>query len=277
MGKQKKKVRVWKVVLIVLLALTVVFGVVGGIVGSNFVKKDEEAKAAAPGNAEQYSIENVAALEDSPLKGKNILFLGSSVTYGSAAQGTSFADYLGKLHGINVTKEAVSATTLVDEFSIFAYMGSGNGDSYVTRLQGVDKSAHFDAVVVQLSTNDASMQKSLGEISESTNMNDFDTKTVTGAIEFIICYAKEAWNCPVIFYTGSYYESEAYSAMVTRLVELQDKWDLGVIDLYNDKELNNVDADTYALYMYDQIHPTKAGYLEWWLPAIEAYLCDYLG
>lgn len=262
MSKSNKKVKVWNALC--------------SVAGRNYVKKDKAAKASAPGNAEQYSIENVELLEDSPLRGKNILFLGSSVTYGSAAQGTSFADYLGKRHGVNVTKEAVSSTTLVDEFSILAYLGSGNGDSYVARLKNVDQAAQFDAIVVQLSTNDASMQKPLGEISTSSEMTDFDTKTVTGAIEYIISYATLTWNCPVIFYTGSYYESEAYSTMVTRLIELQNKWDFGVIDLYNDEELNDIDADTYALYMFDKIHPTKAGYLEWWLPVIETYLSEYL-
>lgn len=34
------------------------------------------------GNAEKYDVKNVLPLENSPLNGKNILFLGSSVTYG---------------------------------------------------------------------------------------------------------------------------------------------------------------------------------------------------
>lgn len=32
----------------------------------------------------------------------------------------------------------------------------------------------------------------------------------------------------------------------------------------------------YDFYMYDKIHPTKAGYLEWWLPTIQEYLYAYL-
>lgn len=142
--------------------------------------------------------------------------------------------------------------------------------------ENVDTSAHFDAVVIQLSTNDASTDKPLGELSDSKSMADFDTKTITGAIEYLIAYSQETWNCPVIFYTGTYFESEAYAAMVERLWEIEEKWGIGVIDLYNDKELNDIDEDTYNFYMYDEIHPTRAGYLEWWTPAIEAYLYDYL-
>lgn len=242
-----------------------------------YVRIDEGKKREAPGNADQYAVENVGVVPDSPLKGKKILFLGSSVTDGAASQGCSFADYLGKTDGVLVTKEAVGATTLVDEFSIAPFLIGGNGDSYVTRLKNVDKSIRFDAVVVQLSTNDATMNKELGRISESFDPADVDTKTITGAMEYIIWYVKKTWGCPVIFYTGSYYESEAYSAMVSRLLELQEKWDIGIIDLYNDVHLNSIDQETYSFYMYDKVHPTKAGYLEWWLPAIQEYLYSFLG
>lgn len=275
-GTQKKH-KIWKKVLLVIVIILLALVAAAVIMLNRLINGDEANKAAAPGNGEKYALENVTPHENSPLQGKNILFLGSSVTDGAAAQGVSFADYLGKLDGVNVTKEAVSATTLVDDFSAIALIGYGDGRSYVTRLKkDVDKKAAFDAIVIQLSTNDATNGKPLGELSSSTSMDDFDTKTVTGAIEYLIAYAKETWGCPVIFYTGSYYESDAYAAMVSRLLEIQNKWDIGVIDLYNDAELNNIDEASYKLYMYDDIHPTKAGYLEWWTPAMEAYLYDYL-
>ena len=270
-----KKMNIWKKVLLVIFLLLAA-GVISILAVKMNIKKEREKKASAPGNAEEYSLEHVEQKKDSPLRGKRILFLGSSVTYGEAANGTSFADYLGKIDGVYVTKEAVSATTLADEFSGYAYLASGNGDSYVKRLKKVGKTEEFDAVVVQLSTNDAAMEKPLGEISQSANLEDFDVKTVTGAIEYIIKYAEETWGCPVIFYTGTYFESETYSAMVARLAEIQEKWKIGMIDLYDDTEMNDIDEETYNLYMYDEIHPTKAGYLKWWLPAIQKYLYDYL-
>ena len=46
--------------------------------------------------------------------------------------------------------------------------------------------------------------------------------------------------------------------MADRLLELQEKWGIGVIDLYHDEELNNIDEETYNLYMYDEIHPDKS-------------------
>lgn len=63
------------------------------------------------------------------LSNKNIGFLGSSVTYGAASLGTSFADYIGERNSAVVIKEAVSGTTLVD---------NGNS-SYVSRLKKMDR------------------------------------------------------------------------------------------------------------------------------------------
>lgn len=219
------------------------------------------------GNAGKYSVSNAEALQSSPLSGKTIIFLGSSVTYGSQARGESFADFMEKRDGIVAVKEAVSGTTLVDN----------DEKSYIQRMLTIDPSIQADAFVCQLSTNDASKELPLGEIAEGTDKAAFDTSTVTGAMEYVIAYARETWGCPVIFYTGTKYDSPAYEAMVNRLLELQEKWDIGVIDLWNSEKMNGVSEGDYKLYMADKIHPTRAGYRDWWTPEFEAYLTSCLG
>lgn len=222
--------------------------------------------AKLAGNREQYNIENVEELENSPLEGMNICYLGSSVTYGASSLQISFVEYIAKRNNTTYVKEAVSGTTLVDE-------GIG---SYVSRMQSLGKDAHFDMFVCQLSTNDATQNKALGEVSED-GTTEFDTHTVCGAIEYIITYVTQTWNCPVVFYTNSYYESRSYAAMVNALEEIRQKYDIGVIDLYSDEAFNDISDERRALYMADDIHPTKAGYLEWWTPRMEKYLYDFIG
>ena len=218
------------------------------------------------GNADEYSLENTQALDSSPLKDKTIIFLGSSVTYGSASKGESFADFMGKRDGIISVKEAVSGTTLVDT----------SDKSYVSRMKTIDKSIKADAFICQLSTNDATKKKPLGEITDGFEIDSFDTQTVAGAIEYIIAYARQTWDCPVIFYTGTKYDSAQYGKMVDLLLEIQQKWDIGVIDLWNNEEMNSVSKADYKLYMANGIHPTRAGYRDWWLPVMEEYLYNYL-
>lgn len=64
--------------------------------------------------------------------------------------------------------------------------------------------------------------------------------------------------------------------MVQRLKELQDKWGIGILDLWTSDEFNTVSDADRALYMKGNIHPTKAGYREWWCPEMEAQIMDYL-
>ncbi len=251
------------IVILVLVVVSVVLaGSMGGIGPFKFLH-DNKIKSHA-GNAEVYALENVEALESSPLNDKNILFLGSSVTKGACALDTSMADYIGILDGANITKEAVSGTTLA----------TVKDNNYVERMEKLDTSASYDIVVVQLSTNDASQNVSLGSLSTSTDRADFDTDTVMGAIEYIISYCRDTWNCPVVFYTGTKYDSENYEAMVAGLNEIADKWGIVVIDLWNDADMNAVSDEDYALYMYDGIHPSQAGYLLWWTPKFEEVLYE---
>lgn len=264
----KKWVRVVIVIIAILLVAELALQV--------YVAHEEKKRSAAAGNAEKYNVENLEKHGESVLTGKTVVFLGSSVTYGAAAEGQSFVELFEVLDGVNAIKEAKSGTTLVDKTSALALIAFGNGESYIKRLKKLDKEEKVDCVVCQLSTNDATMNLPLGEISESDELSAFDTKTVTGAMEYIIRYSLDTWHCPVVFYTGSYYESDAYSAMVQRLHELQDKWDIGIIDLYTDEAFNAIDPETYALYMFDPIHPTKAGYIQWWMPRMESELINIL-
>lgn len=257
------KKKILKVTLIILLVLFLVI-TVGGylaykVMGSKVLSL---ILANKPGNAEQYAVENVAENPDSPLRGKTIIYLGSSVTDGYGACGTSFVEYIEKRDGVNSVKEAVGGTTLV----------TTDDTSYIPRMEKIDASIQADAFVCQLSTNDASKDMPLGTVSDSFDRADFDTTTIAGAIEYIISYAGETWNCPVIFYTGTQYDSEKYGEMVDLLLQIQEKWGCGVIDLWNNEELNHITDEERSLYMLDGVHPTKAGYLHWWLPTMEAYL-----
>ena len=84
------------------------------------------------------------------------------------------------------------------------------------------------------------------------------------------------WDCPVIFYTGTKYESEEYQKMVEALLKLQEKYEIGVINLWDDAEMNAVSDRDYIRYMYDPVHPTKEGYLDWWTPKMEECLYELL-
>ncbi|MCM1064244.1 MAG: SGNH/GDSL hydrolase family protein [Eubacterium sp.] len=271
-NKNKKK-RNWKKTVIIVAAVIavvtptqlVVLGVFGGIGPMGHLRDARLAKL--PGNGAAYDFSAIERMEGSPLEGKTLCILGSSVAKGTASQQSAVGEYLAARFGATLVKEAVGGTTLTDK----------GDNSYIKRLVGrLDANAEYDLFLCQLSTNDATRERPLGEISEGKELSDFDTSTITGAMEYIICYAQQTWDCPVVFFTGSRYDSAEYGAMVERLLELQEKWGIGVLDLWTDDGFNDITKDERSLYMNDGIHPTKAGYRDWWGPEMERQLLEYL-
>ena len=130
----------------------------------------------------------------------------------------------------------------------------------------------IDLFLCQLSTNDATFHSQLGSVSDSWDPADFDTKTTVGGMEAIIDYAQKTWGCPIVFYTGTKYDNPRYHYLVNQLLELQEKWEITVVDLWHDDQMNQVTPQEYRLYMNDGVHPTKAGYELWWTPAIQRNL-----
>ncbi len=226
-----------------------------------FHRLHNQKTARLKGNKGTYSLENAGLIKDSPLKGKKLIFLGSSVTYGASSQGVSFPDFIGKRNDCTIVKEAVSGTTLTDD----------KKNSYISRLKK-RKEDSADRFICQLSTNDATKGKELGTISSSYDRNDFDSHTIIGSIETIIAYARKKWNCPIVFFTNPRYKSQKYSSRVSVLKDIADKWNINVIDLWNNEGFNKISEKERQLYRADRIHPTKAGYLLWWTPVFEERL-----
>lgn len=219
------------------------------------------------GNKKEYSAASCTVQENSIIRGKRICFLGSSLTYGFAARGESFVDYLQAQDGIVAVKEAVSGTTMADIDS----------HSYISRLKKLDQDMEFDLFICQLSTNDSSFGIPIGEISDSMEKEDFDIETTVGAMEYIIAYVREIWNCPVSFFTCPRYPSVGYQNMVKQLYLLRGKWDFEIIDLWQDEKIAEAVCRNRDIYMTDEIHPTRACYQKLWTPFFRRRLKEILG
>lgn len=253
-----------------------------------YTVKEEEITEDA--NGARYSANSVTMRENSPLKGKLIYFLGSSVTYGAASLGESIGEYLAALTGCESVKEAVSGTTLMDN----------GANSYTRRME---KSNFFrpedlpDAFICQISTNDCTNDRlqNRGKMIEGIPefLSGCDRTTTLGAVEYIIRYVTDTWGCPVYFYAGAYFgdsgtrsngnpKGSEYGKLVTQVKEIAEKWqsynfDVQVIDMYYDEAFNNAVSDEYYKWCTsDAIHPKKAGYLNWWTPYLEAFLLNRL-
>ena len=219
------------------------------------------------GNSNRFSPDYVTFDATSPLAGKKIAFLGSSITYGFAAKDISFVDYLAARDGVEVTKSAVSGTTLAGL----------EKDGYLERLYNDFKEdQHYDLFVCQLSTNDYQLGKELGESTSLDQEKNFNRNTTLGAMEEIARYVKSELHCPLAFYTCPQKEPAAqYKQLIAQLNQLQKKWKFAIIDLFNNQALKAA-TSAHPNAMFDNIHPTREGYLKLWLPVFEQELTQIL-
>lgn len=222
-----------------------------------------------PPNDSFWSKENAPRFPDSPLKGKRILFLGSSVTLGLQSHEEAVGDFLEKEDGIILYKEAISGTTLRQEHS--------SDLSYLSRFQRFIREhaeEKLDAIIVQLSTNDGWDPSKLG-----TPLANENPETSYGAIEAIATLEERSYGCPLFFYTGAHYEDmngKTYAQMVEGLRRIAQKRGFGVIDLFSNPEFNVLGQAHYSYWMHDGVHPYRAGYRAWWTPYFRVYLIAHL-
>lgn len=218
------------------------------------------------GNSPSYDFSQIKPLAGSLLQGGHIAVLGSSVARGEASDGWAVGEYLAARLGTQLTKEAVSGTTLADT----------GPQSYVRRLYRLDPNTRYDLFLCQLSTNDATLHLPQGTVAPERDPAQFNRTTTLGALETILEYALRTWRCPAAVFTGSRYDSKDYAALVACLPALQQKWGIGVLDLWNSEPFNGIPDASRRLYMRDPIHPTKAGYRDWWGPELERQLLAFL-
>lgn len=247
-----------------------------------------------PSNGKKYDVSGCTVNEESPLKGKTFYWLGSSVTLGMRSNNQAVPDFLAARNGCVSVKEAVSGTTLFDN-------EKKGQPSYVSRLKSsavFDKDEKIDAFICQISTNDAKSEFSSlwGAVSDIyyTDPSQIDVSTTAGAMEFVVTYVEEVWDCPIYFYSGSYFtdsgvrgskdpSEENYQKIISLADDVAEKWnkvegyDIKIIDLFNDEEFNSISDEDYKIYMHDPVHPYKAGYLLWWTPAFEEVFFEGFG
>lgn len=184
-----------------------------------------------------------------------VFFLGSSITYGYAAGGYSFADYVNEHSDYEVVKEAVSGTTL----------SSCLPDSYYERLlnRGTEGA---DVLLVQLSTNDASKGVALGGV------DSIDPKTSCGAINRIIEFGIDN-GCRVGFYATPVLGDDSFFAPIEEAMEMiSAQRGVPFLDLNKDENLKNLCSKPG--YYADNIHPSAKGHAELLGPGFLSFIKD---
>lgn len=213
------------------------------------------------GNRSQYNPSQTEKT-DSALIDQSIVFVGSNLVTGSKASGDSFVEYLRQSHGINAVVYGKDGASLVER-------GANSIPAMIRTIP--TENANPRMILCEVPYIDGTGYSRIGQITDGYFNDQYDTKSVIGAMEFIISYSQDTWGCPVVFYTCQPNDNTHYAKIVDAVLKVADKWNIEVIDFYHDEGMV-LDDRQQALYMATDSCPTKAGYKELYTPRFEEFL-----
>lgn len=202
----------------------------------------------------------------SPLKGKTMLFMGDSITYGSGdavspfRTGRAWAGRIADLTGAITTNAAVGGAKVSFQ---------RGDDNWVYSQYEPHKNTKFDIIVMHGGVNDARYDRPVGTLSEGKDEATLkkNQTSYVGGLEWIF-YMVSTTNTDAKLYfianhrldghsKGSARDMSAYFDAAKQACE---KWGIIFIDLYNNKELNDKLETKTTKYLPDTLHLNAAGY-----------------
>ena len=168
--------------------------------------------------------------------------LGDSITQGLTNNNVSFADYL----ELSVIKYGVSGTTIAKQ--------EGETNSFLERYSSMGQA---DITMVMGGTNDCNLDIPLGE-STSTNEYEF-----YGALKSLCSGLITKYADKLIFFATPIKRKTTQTNLQQYAQAIKDvcaTYNIPVLDLYNDLNMNpNVEAQ-YTKYYNDWLHPNNEGH-----------------
>ncbi len=200
----------------------------------------------------------------SSLTGKKALFVGDSISYGSAdgIGGQAWAGRLARDYGLQSHNASVSGWS-------FSTIRTGRITDQILNAPQEE----FDYVILHGGVNDAwgdgEMVAPEGQVTRSYDPAYFDVTTYAGGLEELIYETYRKYPTATVGYIINFDTPEAKT--VGRLTSIADyyakgmeickKWGVHVLDLYHDDVVNHQIMEVHTLnYMADAVHPNAAGY-----------------
>ena len=211
---------------------------------------------------------NYTDLTQSPLWLKSALFSGDSICHASDRVG--WAGRIGEKYAMAYVNAGVSGASV-----------STVRDARMIDQIKKHKDNNYDFVILHGGVNDAWSKATIGEMTDSYALSQFDVDSFAGALEELFYYAKLYYGDAKFGYIINFRFAEdntnGYLADMTEYVEMIknicDKWDIPYLDLYNNEELNAALDVNSPDNFTDGIHPNAAGY-DIITPYIEAWMND---
>lgn len=251
----------------------------------SFIYKSEEeipelvaVKAYKYIRNKQTISENYCTLDLTTAKKRITVYAdGDSIAYGAGAGGYSYADMLRDEYGFDVTKKAVSRSTIAQNFS--------DEEKDITKRILNNFNADYDYVLINGGVNDYYFSMPLGEIT-NTSIEEFDTTTTCGGLETIFHYIRKVSPQTRIYFLVTHkinnFDSTknklglTYLDYYNAILKICEKYRVNVIDCHQDYALDTSDKTAKKAYTVktsshpdgDGIHPNLEGYKKYYMPKI---------
>ena len=195
------------------------------------------------------------ASTQSVLNGKTALYLGDSIAYGAGdslprrAWGGRIAEQYSMI-GTNVANSGWTLSTY--------------RNAIVTQLDNAD-AANYDYIILHGGVNDVWVNASnvpIGTVdADNFTPGSFDCTTLAGALEDLVCTAKQKAPNAKIGYIINYDISEKIGDMQGYYLiakTICEKWEIPYLDLYDNTDFSSV--FNHSRHLADEVHPNSSGY-----------------
>ena len=200
-----------------------------------------------------------------PLKGASAAFFGDSIcmasTHDKVHQWWGWAGRINAAYGLSkyVNKG-------VDGASLSTVRGTNRVINYLNNIKG----QNYEFIVLHGGTNDGMDSTPVGVMSDSFDVNDFDTTTFAGGLEELFYTARKnhpnSKICYIINFRieatnwGPLMTVEGMTPYYTLAKEICKKWNIPYLDLFFDKDFCAAFDHTNKNLIPDGVHPNSLAY-----------------
>ena len=199
--------------------------------------------------------------------GKSALFTGDSISWGNDRR--AWAARIGEKYDMDYVNASVSG----------ASVSTARDYRMIDQIEA-HKTESYDYVIMHGPTNDAWDLVTVGELTDSLDVADYNVDTYAGALEELFYYARKYFPDARLGYIINFRFSSSLnnglsdmSAYVEMAKMVCGKWSVPYLDLYNNEELTVALKVGTQVYLPDDIHPNAAGY-DIITPYIETWMLD---
>ena len=208
---------------------------------------------------------------------KNAIFFGDSIVYGfsSSPVGYSWANYIGDNYDLKLSVNAG-----INDYRVSTY---DNPKKWLVDevKNHYNDAENYDFVILEGGINDVLYNTPIGNISQSKDINSFDTNTFCGGLESYLYYVTTKWNNSKIGYIITYYTPNYterglkwsyndYKKYYDKTIEILNKWNIKYISFATDEFNNKLDVEKKT-YLSDYLHLNNEGY-----KIVSPYIYDFL-